>query len=464
MKHTQMRIRHLPVGLLILAVIVLTTGCNQAAAPTSSTSTDQAPVIALASGTVVAEGVVEPARWSGLGFDISGEVTEVNIETGQSVQAGDLLARLDTDELELALQNARQDLLAQQAALDLLLEGARQEVIARADKDNADAIAQAEIALRARELQLERAGLDDPGTEVAAAEIRVKQLQAQLAQARAQDPSTEVAAAQVSLERSKIALDDAQDEYNKALDRPWEDQGIRDAWAKQLEQMQLNYRLAQAQLDGALKAQRAHTLSLAVLQAQVEEAQTRLEQARVAEQAYPVTLDTLAADVDAARASLEALRTWENPYRDPAREAEIDQARVGVRKAEIAVEQIALQLEDAELRAPFAGTAADVDVHVGDDVQPGQVLVVLATLEELEVHTTDLTELDVGRITLGNAVEVSVDALPGAKFAGVVSEIALQGQDYRGDVVYEVTVEFVEAGLPESLRWGMTTMVEIETN
>jgi hypothetical protein len=91
------------------------------------------------------------------------------------------------------------------------------------------------------------------------------------------------------------------------------------------------------------------------------------------------------------------------------------------------------------------------------------VAVVLATLNELQVHTTDLTELDVGRIAMSNAVEVSVDALPGEKFAGEVSEIALQGQDYRGDVVYEVTVEFTEGGLPESLRWGMTAMVEIDT-
>ena len=233
---------------------------------------------------------------------------------------------------------------------------------------------------------MEKAQLDDPSLDVAAAEIRVKQLQAQLAQVRAQDPSAEVAAAQVGLERTKIALDDAQDEYNKALDRPWEDQGIRDAWAKQLEQRQLDYRLAQAQLDGAQKAQRAHALSLAVLQAQIEEAQAQLERARIAEKAYPVTLDTLAADVDGARATLEALRTWENPYRDPAREGEIAQAEVGVRKAEIAVEQIVLQLEDAELRAPFDGTAADVDVKVGDEVKPGQVVVVLATLDELQVQ------------------------------------------------------------------------------
>jgi HlyD family secretion protein len=460
-----MRTRHTIITLVVLAAVAFAAGCSQAATPASgaSAAADQIPIVSLGAGTVVAEGVVEPARWSELSFDLPGTVAEVQVETGQSVRAGDLLARLDTDELELALQNAEQDVLTQQAALDLLLEGTRAEVIARADKDNADAIAQAEIALRAQELQLEKAQLDDPSLDIEAAEIRVKQLQAQLAQVRAQDPSAEVAAAQVGLERSKIALDDAQDEYNKALDRPWEDQGIRDAWAIQLEQRQLDYRLTQAQLDGAQKAQRAHTLSLTVLQAQIEEAQTRLGQARSAEKAYPILLDTLAAEVDAARAALEALRAWENPYRDAAREAEIAQAKVGVRKAEIAVEQIRIQLEDAELRAGFDGIAADVDVKVGDEVKPGQVLVVLATLDDLQVRTTDLTELDVGRIAVGNAAEVSVDALPGTKFAGVVSEIALQAQDYRGDVVYAVTVEFTEAGLPESLRWGMTSMVEIDT-
>jgi HlyD family secretion protein len=458
-----MRFKRTLAGLLALTALVLLAGCNKTATA-QATPADAVPIVAQSRNAVVAEGVVEPARWSALRFDIPGTVTEVHVQTGQSVQAGDVVARFDTGELELALQNAQQDLLAQQAALDLLLEGAREEDIARADKDNADAIAQAEIARRAAELQLEKAQLDDPVIDISAAEIGVKQIEAQLAQVRAQDPSAEVAAAQVGLERAKIALDDAQDEYNKALDRPWEDQGIRDAWAIQLEQKQLDYRLAQAQLDGARKAQRAHALSLAVLQAQIQEAETQLERARTVEKTYPVTLDQLAADVDAARANLEALRTWDNPYRDPAREGEIAQAQTGVRKAEIAVAQIELQLEDAVLFAPFGGTVADVDIKVGDEVQQGQGVVVLATLDELQVLTTDLTELDVGQIAIDNAVEVSVDALPGDKFAGIVSEIALQGQDYRGDVVYEVTVEFTGAELPKSLRWGMTAMVEIETN
>jgi hypothetical protein len=71
-------------------------------------------------------------------------------------------------------------------------------------------------------------------------------------------------------------LDDTQDEYNKALDRPWEDQEIRDAWAKLLRQVQLDYRLAQAQLDGAQQAQQARAFMLTALAAQVKEAEAQL--------------------------------------------------------------------------------------------------------------------------------------------------------------------------------------------
>jgi multidrug efflux pump subunit AcrA (membrane-fusion protein) len=445
-------------GLLTLVVVA---GCSKAA-PTSDQSELEIPVVARGDNRVVAEGVVEPARWGAQSAKLGGEVETVNVETGDPVEAGDLLVVVDREALELTFKSAEQDLRAQQAALDLLLNGATDVQIARTDKELGDQIAQAEITLRATELRLQRARLDDPSIDVAAAESRIQQLQAQLSQIRAQDPAAEVAAAQVGLERAQIALDDTQDEYNKALDRPWEDQDIRDAWAKQLEQRQLDQRLARAQLDGARQAQTAHRLGLQVLQAQIAEAETQLDRAQTALEAQPVTLETLSADVDAARAALEALKSTDNPLRDAARAEQVEQARVAVSRAELAVAQLKLQLEDAELRAPFDGIVADVDVKVGDEVTPGQVVLVLATLDQLQVKTTDLTELDVGRIAVGNAVEVSVDALPDETFAGQVTEIGLQGQDYRGDVVYAVVVAFTDA-VPKAVRWGMTAMVEVET-
>ena len=91
---------------------------------------------------------------------------------------------------------------------------------------------------------------------------------------------------------------------------------------------------------------------------------------------------------------------------------------------------------------------------------PGQVMVALATLDDLQVRTTDLTELDVVQVAERQSATVTVDALPGAVFDGAVSRVAQRSGDYRDDVVYAVTVELTdEADTP--LRWGMTALVEI---
>ncbi|MBN1580920.1 MAG: efflux RND transporter periplasmic adaptor subunit [Anaerolineae bacterium] len=450
---------------LIWVSVLLLAGCNaKSGTAADAPAGDVVPVVSKKDAdSVIAEGVIVPARSSYLGFEIPGDVVEILVKTGDQVQAGDPLVRLDTRELALSLQSAEQDVVAQDAVLQQLLNGASEKVIARADKANHDQIAQAEVALLAKQLQLEKLRAEDPAIGVAAAQARVDQLQLQLTQARAQDPAPAVAIAQVGLERARIALADVQDEYNKSLDRPWEDQEIRDAWAKQLEQVQLDYQLAQAQLENALNNKTAYGVGLSIMAAQIEEAKTQLAQSLVAQQSYSTTLDILAADVEAARLQLDALETWDNPYRDDPSAEEIAQLEVMVQKAKIGVETLRLAMEDAELTAPFAGIVVDVQVEVGDQVSPGQVMVVLATLGKLEIHTTDLTELDVAQVAVGQPVEVSVDALPGLKFVGRVDEIALQGQDYRGDVVYQVTVTLDNGQEMGALRWGMTTMVEINT-
>jgi multidrug resistance efflux pump len=376
------------------------------------------------------------------------------------VASGAPLVRLDTTDLELALQVAQQEVAAQQATLARLLAGSSVQVIARADRENAQQIAQAEIALRVKERQLEQAQARDPAKEVAAAQALVEQLQSQLAQVRAQNLEAEVRVAQVELERAKIALDDTQDEYNKALDRPWEDQEIRDAWAKQLEQAQLNYRAAQARLDGASSAQRAHTLSLGALEAQISAAQARLEQALDAQEAYDVTLDILSDEVETVRLRLEHLGAWENPYRDQATDEEIAQVEARLDQARWAVAQIEQQIEDASVRAPLAGIVGLADVRGGELVSPGQALVVLGDPDTLRVETTDLDEIDVVQVSLGQEAAVTFDALPDRVFTGTVTRISPMAEPGSGGVHYTAVIELEE--VDPVLRWGMTAFVDIE--
>ncbi len=458
-------------GTIIVLVLALAlVGCQSSGTSKDGSeaanqeNVDTVPVVRReGQGNVIAEGIVQPARTGNLGFVIPGTVAQIAVEIGDQVDAGETLAQLDVRELQLALRSARQDVAAQEAALQQLLNGASDNTIRRADKGNTDQIAQAEVAVDIKKLQLEQAQAEDPSVGVKAAQARIRQLELTLAQTRAQDPSPSVQSAEVTLERARIALADTQDEYDKALDRPWEDQDIRDTWAKQLEQRQLDYKAAQAQLQAALNTKEAHGVSLGILAAQIEEAKTQLAQALVAQETYSTTLEILTADVRVAELQLESLQTWDNPYRDKASPDEVAQMRAVLEKTQIGVEQLELQLEDGTLVAPFAGTVVEVYVEEGDQANPGQAVVVLATLHELEIHTTDLTELDIGGVEVGQTVQITADAFPDFAFTGRVTEIALQSQDYRGDVVYKVTVVPTDGAAPQGLRWGMTCVVEIET-
>ena len=115
-------------------------------------------------------------------------------------------------------------------------------------------------------------------------------------------------------------------------------------------------------------------------------------------------------------------------------------------------------LADVELLAPFDGTVAGLKVKSGEMVSPGQVAVSVADFSGWIVKTTDLTELDVVKLSEGQAVSVMLDAIPDVTLSGAVKTIGQNYTEKQGDVVYEVTVELIEA-LPNT-RWGMTSVVK----
>jgi HlyD family secretion protein len=181
-------------------------------------------------------------------------------------------------------------------------------------------------------------------------------------------------------------------------------------------------------------------------------------------EASELQLTTARNQVNSAYHALQQAQDGLDDLLEGAEEEDIEAARLDVEAAEVALDEVQDQLAEATLVAPFDGIVAVVDVEVGDQVLPGQqIVIVLATLDQLQARTTDLTELDIARVEEGQAAVVTVDALPDEEFAGVVSEIALQPGDYRGDVVYAVTVELTDVG-DAPLRWGMTALVEIETD
>ena len=71
--------------------------------------------------------------------------------------------------------------------------------------------------------------------------------------------------------------------------------------------------------------------------------------------------------------------------------------------------------------------------------------------------TSDLGELDAVKVSLGQAVSLTVDALPGVTMDGAVQEISGSPTLSGGDILY--TVRVVVKNPDPRLRWGMTIEV-----
>jgi len=158
----------------------------------------------------------------------------------------------------------------------------------------------------------------------------------------------------------------------------------------------------------------------------------------------------------ALAAEAEAKRTYENTQNGPdSDKLALAQAQLDAARAQAAAAQSAL--DNYDLKAPFAGTVADVNVSVHQMITPQTWVVALADTSLWYVDTSDLTEMDVVKISVGQAVQITADALPGVTMTGVVESISEAPKVQSGDVLYTVHIRLNDPD--PSLLWGMTLEV-----
>lgn len=151
----------------------------------------------------------------------------------------------------------------------------------------------------------------------------------------------------------------------------------------------------------------------------------------------------LKTDLETAQANLDQAQDDYNAIQDPS----LSENTAGVRAA----------LANAEVRAPFTGTITNLNLKVGEFNSAGQTVVTMADFSSWVVKTTDLTELDVVKIKEGDAVTLTLDAIPGLTFHGAVQSISTNYIEKEGDIDYVVTIALTDPD--PRVRWGMTAQV-----
>jgi HlyD family secretion protein len=280
-----------------------------------------------------------------------------------------------------------------------------------------------------------------------------------VAQARVSSPKADAVAAQVNLARAQDAVDAAQIAYHKALDRPWEPQEVRDGLAKALWHAELELTLAQARMDGALVAQRAHAIGVEALISQRVAAEEQLTQTLSSGLPYTTTLALLEAEAERARLQLDGLRSWQNPHLRAPHPDEVAQARALLRQAELAMEQLAWRLKGAQLRAPFDGVVSAVYSRPGEWCAAGAPVIALVDTGSWYVETRNVGELTIGRVSVGQETQVQVMAVDGEELRGQVKTISPVAVVQQGDTTYTLIIALEPTDLP--LWPGMNAKVEI---
>lgn len=132
---------------------------STASTPTTTTTTVAAALETLEQ-SVTATGTISPTVEEEVSFDVSGTVTAVSVAVGQTVSAGQALAKVDTLQLDADLLTAK-----------AMLATAEAELADLQDADDGSDAAAAQIAAASAQVGVARAAVDDATEDMAGATL-----------------------------------------------------------------------------------------------------------------------------------------------------------------------------------------------------------------------------------------------------------------------------------------------------
>jgi len=435
---------------------------------------------------VSASGELVPPQWAVLSFSMGGKLEELAIEVGEEVQAGQVLAHLKADDLEQAVAQAEAALDTAQAILAQAKATPRPQEIKAAEEEVSVALAnlaaaqaardQAAAALegaRARE-EAALAELKVAQADLAAANVSVTAAEAELIRLKAGASPQQRAIAKLQIDQARNGLWSAQaqrDSIGGAVDRGEMRQADLDAAEAAVGSAHVAMSIAELTHEEIMAGPRPEEIAPAEIQveaarvavtqaeARVEAVKARLDEIREQIASTQAQLAAAEAQVSAAQAQVEQARARLDLLQAGPRAEDVAVAQARVTEAERALEAAQTALDKAQLVAPFAGTVARLEAREWEVILAGQPVLYLGDLSTLQVETTDLNEVDIAQVNVGQKAEITFDALPERVFAGQVESIEPMATPGQGGTNYKVVIRLKELG-PE-LRWGMTAFVDI---
>jgi len=296
---------------------------------------------------------------------INGQVTDVLVDEEQIVKRGDVLVKIDPRDYQVAVAKAEADL----ADAEATLASSRTDVPITSTNTSST-------------LTSSRSGRADALAGLTAAQRQLQAAQARLETAQAQVLQAEADYKKAADDTTRYKLLVAKDEISQQI----YDQADQTAAA------------AKAAVTARQASVNEARQNVNVAQAGIEQAQARIEQADAAIRAALTAPQQVA--VSQARAKSSAAKVAQQ-------KALLDQAR--------------LNLSYCTITAPIAGIVDKKTVEVGENISPGQQLLIVVPLDDIWI-TVNFKETQLTKMKPGQKVRFSVDAYSG-EYSGHITGI-----------------------------------------
>lgn len=376
--------------------------------------------------TVSATGSVVPAATADLSFSASGRLKELNVTIGQAVQKGDVLARLETSDLELQVVQAKAQLASAEAKLKSLQAGSTQADIAQARAQLL--VAQAKLATT--EAGPTAAALQSAQASVASAGSQLAKAQSDLDNLKAGPTQDSITGAQITLERAKISLHTAQAAYDKIS---WRPDAAATTEAMNLWQATTDYQAAELTYKTQVAGPTTTDIAIAAASVTSAKAQLATAEASLATLAAGPTADELAT----AEAAVSQAEKQLDLVLNPATESDLLVAQASVEQARAASQSAQNTLDDATMLAPFAGVVAAANGTVGATVSGVVVSLLDVSSPRLQIA---LPETDVAKVEVGQQATLTFEALSGQQVTGKVLYITPKATVQSGVATYPAVI------------------------
>ena len=481
--------------LSVIAGIILITIIYQVAFKKEESDFALAEVVKGAISQEVSEtGQVEKGDKISLNFKNSGRIENIFVEVGENVKAGESLAKLETSELSIQLQEAKANLSLTQAKLDKLLAGSTKEEIQIYET----AVENAEISLSNAQVDLKNAEQNYTDTETSGEET-LKQAQddalnvLDAAYLESYDAKNTIAALQttyfliydqegVEIRNSKEKIETSVSQISFYINEAKADstqENIDLALSETKEEMSnISDEIEAVQEicegpDYREEVSSTHKTSLGTHRTSINTAITNITSSQQtissAELTNEINLNTAQTSIDSAQnavntaeGSLKSAQDSLAQIKATPRQEDVDLYQAQVDQAQAQVKILENKIAQAYLRSPVNGQIIEIKKRIGELAQatPQDVVIVFLPDDPFKIEV-DIYEEDVVKIKIDNPVDVSLIAFPGQLFKGKVISIDPAEKLIDGVVYYKVIIALEE--LLEGVKPGMTADLIIKT-